>query len=86
MWTFGWFVHQINSSYEVLKLKQSFRKNKLVTGKTPFFAIDTFCTPQTICLTLASDRAVFYGNVVLSILGLSTKKLYSSLLKKVCFF
>ena len=34
-------------------------------------------------LTLASDRAVLNGNDVLSILVASTKKRYSSVLKKV---
>ena len=36
IWTFAWLVYQINSLYEVLKLKQNFQKNKVVTGKTPF--------------------------------------------------
>ena len=37
---------------EILKLKQSFRKNKVVTGKTLFFVIDSFCTPHSICLNI----------------------------------
>ena len=37
-------------------------------------------------LTLASDRVVLYGNDAFSILVLSTKKQYSSFLKKVCVF
>ena len=37
-------------------------------------------------LTLASDRAVLNGNDVLSILVVSTKKQYSSFLKKVFVF
>ena len=43
IWTFG-LVHQINSIYEVPKLKQN--KRKVVTGKTPFFVIGAFCTPH----------------------------------------
>ena len=40
---------QIN---EVLKLKQNFRKNKVITDKTPFFVIDQFCTPHPICFNI----------------------------------
>ena len=47
-------VHQINSLYEVLKLKQIFWKNELVTGKTPFLVIGPFCTPHSICLNIGS--------------------------------
>ena len=48
IWTFEWLVHQINSLCEVLKLKQFFWKNKVVTGKTPFFVIGPFYTPYSI--------------------------------------
>ena len=83
IWTFGALVHQINSLYEVRKLKQNLRKNKVVTGKTPFFVIGPFCTPHSICyLISASDRDVLYGNVVFSILALQ----YSRFLEKVCVF
>ena len=82
MRTFGWLVCQTISLYDVLKLKQIFQRKKLVTGKTPFFVIGPFCTPYSI-LTLASDRLALYGNVAFSILVLSTKKLYSSFLKRV---
>ena len=43
-----------------------------------------FELPNLFVLTLASDRAVLYGNVAFSILVLSTKKWYSSFLKRVC--
>ena len=43
IWASGLLVHQINSLEQVLKLQ----KNKLVTGKTPFFVIGPFCTPQS---------------------------------------
>ena len=35
---------------EVLKLKQNFQKNKVVTGKAPFFVIGQFSTHHSICL------------------------------------
>ena len=65
IWTFESLVHQINSFSEVLKLKQIFQKNKVVTGKTPLFVRGPFCSRNSICLnTLASDRAVLNGNVL----------------------
>ena len=48
-----------------------------------------FCSPHSICLNIGfwqSSFAVLYGNVMLSILVLSTKKQYSSFLKRVCVF
>ena len=48
IWTFGSLVHQINSFQEVLKLKQIFKKNKVVTGKTPLFVIGPFCSRHSI--------------------------------------
>ena len=81
IWTCGYLLHQVKSLYEVFKLKQNFRKNKVVNGKTPFFVIDPFCTLHP---TLASDRAVLSGNVVFSFLVLTINKRYSSFLRKVC--
>ena len=87
LWTCRWLVHQINSLYEVLKLEQNFRKNKVVTGKTPFFVISPSRTPHSICLNIGfADWAVFYGNVAFSILVLSSKKRSSNFLKKVFVF
>ena len=41
----AWVVGTLNQLFiRVLKLKQSFQKNKVVTGKTPFFVIGPFCT------------------------------------------
>ena len=31
---------------------QKTQKNKVVTGKTPFFVIDPFSTPDTFCLNI----------------------------------
>ena len=42
LWAFGLLIHQVNSSKEVLKLKQNFQKNKVVTGQTAFFAKGPF--------------------------------------------
>ena len=42
IWAFGSSVHEINCLYEVLKLKQNFQKNKVVTGRTAFFVIGPF--------------------------------------------
>ena len=60
--------------HERVKLKQNFRKNIVVTGKTPFFVTDPFCIPHSICLKCSFDSAVFYGNGAFSILVFSTKK------------
>ena len=38
--------------HEVLKLKQNFRKNKVVTDKTLFFVIGSFCTHHSICFKI----------------------------------
>ena len=84
IWTFGWLLHQTNFLYEALKLKQNFRKNKVVTGKTRFFVIGPFVLPILFVLTLASGRAVLCGHVAFSILVLSTKKWFSSFVKGVC--
>ena len=51
-WTFRWLVHQINSLYEALKLKQNFRKNKVITSKALFFVIGPSCTPHSVCLNV----------------------------------
>ena len=47
-----WLVGTSNQLlYEALKLKQNFRKNKVVIGKIPFFVIGSFCTPILFVLT-----------------------------------
>ena len=84
IWSFGSLVHQINSFYEVLKRKQNFRKNKVVTGKTSFFEVH-FVLTILFVLKLALDVVVLYGNVVFSILVPSTKR-YSNFLKKIFVF
>ena len=69
--TFGSLVHEINSFQEVLKLEHIFKKNYVVTGKTPHWFL--------------TDRAVLNGNGVFSILAVSTKIRYPSFLKKFSF-
>ena len=59
IWTFGRLVHQINSLYEVLKLKQNFRKNKVVAGKTSFFLIGPFCAPDSIFFNIGFWHSSF---------------------------
>ena len=43
----------------VSKLKQNFRKNKVVTGKTPFLLIGSFCTHHSIYLNIGSRYGSF---------------------------
>ena len=85
IWTFGFLVHQINSAKELLWQKQNFQKMKQLLAKTPFFVIDPFCTP--FCTHSTSLNIGFwvdlFGNETLSIWSFSTKKWYSSFLKKV---
>ena len=45
-----------------------------------------FVLPVQFALTLAFDRVVLYGNVALSFVLLSTKKRYSSFLRKILVF
>ena len=79
-------VHQINFLLEVLNLKKNLQKNKVVTGKTPFLVIGPFVLTTLFILALTSDMTVFYGNDAFFILVLSTKKCFSSFLKKVFVF
>ena len=76
IWTFGELVHEINSMEEVLKLKQNFQKNKVVTEKTPLFVIGPFALIILFVLTLASDMEVLRLHDAFSIFVLSTKKRY----------
>ena len=36
-------------------MKQNVQKNKVVSGKTPIFVIDSFWTPQSICLQFCTE-------------------------------
>ena len=72
------WVVQIKSLLQVLILKRNFQKNKGDTGKTAFFMIGPFGTTILFVLTLASERVVLYGYVTISIVVLSTSKLFSS--------
>ena len=57
-------------------------KLKYLKGKLWSLQQLHFVLPILFVLTLTSDRAVLYGNVVLSILVLSTKKQHSNFLEK----
>ena len=50
----SWYVK------EVLKLKQNFQKNIVVTCKTSFFMIGPFCTHHSIC----PNVGFWYGSFV----------------------
>ena len=74
-----WVVDTWNQLYKMfLNWNKIFKKNGVVTGETLFFI--------SIALTLVSDRAVLYQNIAFPILGLSTKKQYSNVLKKLFIF
>ena len=60
IWAFGSLVHQINSLQKAHNLKQDFQKNKVVTGKTPFYVIGPFCNHHSICLNIG----FWYGSFV----------------------
>ena len=59
VWIFGSLLHRINSFKEILKLKQIFQKNKIVTGKTPLFVISSFCCLHSICLNIGFWESSF---------------------------
>ena len=78
IWTFGWLVHQKNSFYKVLKLKQNFRIYKVVASKTAFFVTGLICTSHSIYLNIGIWQSSF-------IFVRSSKKWYSSFLKGFVF-
>ena len=51
-------------------MKQIFLKNEIDTGETVYFVIGPFVLPILFVSTLASERAVLYGYVTLSIIVL----------------
>ena len=65
--------------YKVLKLKQNFWKNEVVTGKTLAFVIGPFILPTVFVLTLTSDRAVLYGNAAFSSVLLLKVKVFTTI-------
>ena len=50
-----------------------FSRKNAVTCKTPFSMVDPFSTSHSICLTLASDWTVLFGNFQCNLI-LSIKK------------
>ena len=83
-----WVVGALNLVFiRGLSNEIKFSKNKGVHGKTLFFWQGQFCTPHSICLLiLVFDKAFLYENATFSIIILSSKKLYSSFLKKTFSF
>ena len=75
-------VNQSPLHERFLYCNKIFKKNKVVTGKMSFH----FVLPILFFLILAFGRAVLYGNIPFSISVLSTKKRYSSFLRKVFIF
>ena len=60
-----WVTGTLNQVlYEVLKLKQNFRKGKVATGKSPFFVIGQFCTPYSICFNIAFWQSSFFMEIL----------------------
>ena len=48
-----WLIGTSNQFFKlVLKLKQNFWKNKVITGEIPFFFIGPFCIAHSICLNI----------------------------------
>ena len=44
---------------KVFILKHNFQKNEIVTTKTPFSVIASFCTPPSMCLNISFCRGSF---------------------------
>ena len=83
IWAFGSLLYQINSLYEVLKLKQNLQETKQLLAKLRSLRQVHFILTILFVLILASDIAVLNGNDAFSILVFSTKRLYPSFLKKI---
>ena len=46
-----WVVSTLNQLFKRVSYTETkFSKNKVVSDKTPFFVVDPFCTPHSICL------------------------------------
>ena len=58
----------------------------MVTGKTPFFVIDLFCTPHSICFSIGLWQGSFIWKYYGFNLSTFNLKLYSSFLKRVFVF
>ena len=81
----------VGTSNQLFIRGSNLRKNQVVAGKTPLFVLGPFCAPYfklfiLFLLTLASNRAVLYGNVAFSFSVHWTRTRYSNFLKKVFVF
>ena len=61
-----WAIGTVNKLFIRGPYTKFSKKKEIVSGKSPFYVIDPFCTPIQFVLKLAFDRAVFDGNVALS--------------------
>ena len=80
-----WYIESIIYK-RFLKLKQDSKKDKVVTGKTPFFVIGPFCGHHCICLNIGCRYGSFVRKWCVFDLVPQTKKQYCSFLKKVIVF
>ena len=62
-------------------MRGSFRKNKVVAGKMPFFVIGPFGTAHSVCLSIGFCQGSLYGNVAFLFLVLSTEERFSNFWK-----
>ena len=67
-------------------MKLNFQKMKEFLERLRSFCKVNFVLPILFVLTLVFDKAVLYGNVAFSIIIISSKKRYSSVLKKILVF
>ena len=86
IWAFGLLVQKSTLYKRFLNWNKIFKKIKQLLAKIRFLRQVHFVVTILFVLTFASDMTIFYGNDAFSILVLSTKKLYSSFLKKVFVF
>ena len=77
-----WTIATVNQLFIRGSFIQINFSKKEVVREQPFFAIGTQVLPIQFALTLAFDRAVFYGNVRLSFVVFSTKTSYFSSSRK----
>ena len=73
-----WVVGTLSQLFRILKKTQG--RNKVVTGKTPFFVIGSFCTFHSICIKIG------FSNVTPSILVFSAAKRCFNFSEKVFAF
>ena len=93
IWVVGTSNQLFTTNFSKKKKKNSCWQNSIFCDRSilysPFYCLSVFDHFMNLALKgliFVSDSAVLYGNVSFSIFLYSTKKLYSSLLKKVLVF